>query len=482
MSVSYGIRQRIKKISSSQAGDMASYAIALFFMKGLSLVMLPIITRYLAPAEMGQLEILAVTGALLGILFSVALHEALYRFAGQAKGEEQAKIANSLFTMTLLFSFCAGCTGIAFLAHIEWPTDWELEKTPVLILFGSLTIEGALAMSLAWLRMLEQSKIFTLICIVTSSLQVTLVLLGLEMGFSINGVLIAGFIAHLIQLGWVVRTTQLKLHIPTSRFIKQSLKYTAPIMLSGICAFGLNGAERWFILEGESFAALGQYAIAAKFALAMCILVQPFGMWWMPKRFAMLDSNVEKATRITEKGIAYICLLALTISLFGQWALEFLLTDTYTPASQLLTGAIFMVLGKEYCELLNLGLLKQKKTSTLFYINLVSAIFAITAMMVTYQYGIWSIILTVGITQLLRAIAIFAFSQRSFRLPYNTYKLCIILVITLVGMATLNSSASIVTMLFTWVVTCFGIIISVIPDKIRIFSSLSKLTTNSKAL
>lgn len=214
----------------------------------------------------------------------------------------------------------------------------------------------------------------------------------------------------------------------------------------------------------------------------MCILVQPFGMWWMPKRFAMLDSNVEKATRITEKGIAYICLLALTISLFGQWALEFLLTDTYTPASQLLTGAIFMVLGKEYCELLNLGLLKQKKTSTLFYINLVSAIFAIIAMMVTYQYGIWSIILTVGITQLLRAIAIFAFSQRSFRLPYNTYKLGIILAITLVGMATLNSSASIVTMLFTWVVTCFGIIISVVPNKIRIFSSLSKLTSDSKAL
>ncbi|MDN2480880.1 lipopolysaccharide biosynthesis protein [Vibrio agarivorans] len=463
MSARKSATDRLATLFHSQTGAMASYAIALFIMKGLSLIMLPIITRYLAPSEMGQLEILAVTGALMGIFFSVALHEALYRFAGEAKGSKQKCIANQLFTLTFLFSFIAGLFFLVLIATSEWPSDWELEKNPVLILFGSLTIEGALAMSLAWLRMQDRARIFSLICIMTSTLQVTLVLISLELGYGIEGVLASGFIAHLLQLTWVVKTSQLQFQLPPALFVKTSLRYTAPIMLSGLCAFGLNGAERWFILEGESFTTLGHYAIAAKFALAMCILVQPFGMWWMPKRFAMLDSNPENATRITEKGIAYICLLALSISLFGQWALEFILTDTYTPASQLLIGALFMVLGKEVCELVNLGLLKQKKTSTLFYINLITACAALLCLALTYHFGIWSIIITIGAAQLLRASAIFYFSQRTFPMPYQIHKVGFMILATLVGMYLLHQLESVLSLIVVWFICCTSVLWVVAP-------------------
>ncbi|MDR9827885.1 hypothetical protein RCJ22_20010 [Vibrio sp. FNV 38] len=467
MNNSNSLTHKLSTLFNPQTRDMASYAVALFFMKGLSLIMLPIITRYLSPSEMGQLELLAVSGALLGILFSLALHEALYRFAGEAKGKKQQQIANDLFSLTLICSFVAGVTGLLTLWHFPWNPAWELDKTPVAILFGSLTIEGALAMSLAWLRMQNRAKVFSLICIVTSSLQVTLVILFLSMDWAIEGVLISGFIAHALQLAWVVKTTGLKIAMPSVTFIKKSLKYTAPIMLSSACAFGLNGAERWFILEGETFAMLGQYAIAAKFALAMCILVQPYGMWWMPKRFSMVESNAVQATRITEKGIAYVCVLAITVSLFGRWALELLLTDIYAPASQLLTGAIFMVLGKELCELVNLGLLKQKKSSILFYINFFTCITVLIGMSLTYQYGIWSIMLAIGIAQMMRAILIYGFSQRHFYLPYKVNHLCLIVTTTLLSLLFFTMTESVWAMLTIWLLGIITITITIVPDVVR---------------
>ncbi|MFA0697744.1 hypothetical protein AB4585_23860, partial [Vibrio sp. 10N.222.49.C9] len=154
-----------------------------------------------------------------------------------------------------------------------------------------------------------------------------------------------------VQFILLILASKLTITLPSTQFINTNLRYSLPLMLSGLVAFGLNGAERWLMLEGESLAMVGQYAVAAKFALAMCVLVQPFGMWWMPKRFVVANSNPLKAARTTELGIMYVCLLALFIALFGQWLLAFALTEDYSIAGQLLVGALFMVLGKEFAEL-----------------------------------------------------------------------------------------------------------------------------------
>ncbi|MGL6260223.1 lipopolysaccharide biosynthesis protein [Vibrio sp. WXL210] len=476
---SASVVSKCRALLSSQAGDMLSYAIALFFMKGLSLLMLPIITRYLSPEQLGQLEILAVTGALLGILFSLALHEALYRFAGEAKGKQQRQIANYLFTLTLVLSFSATLVMVTAIWQFSWPSEWQIDKRPFLILFGSLGIEGALAMALAWLRMQNRAKTFSMICIVTSTLQVIMVITSLEFGFDIEGVLLSSFVAHILQLIWVVQTSRLRLRVPNREFIRQSIRYSSPIMLSGLCAFGLNGAERWFILEGDSFAVLGQYAIAAKFALAMCILVQPFGMWWLPKRFAMLEQSTQRTAAITERGIAYICFLAISVVVFGRWTLDLILTQSYSQAAELLTGAIFMVLGKELCELVNLGLLKHKRSSTLFYINLTTCTLALGCVSLTYQYGVWAVMVIIGIAQTLRAATLYIASQRSYRLPYNTGKICLMVTLTLCGLISLHQTNLLQFHLLIWLVYSVVLASITMPDLFKRMPDLFKQLTSA---
>lgn len=83
--------------------QMAAFALSIALSKGLSLIMLPIFTRFLTPAEMGELELVATTMAVLGILISFALHEALYRFATK----NGLTRADQIFTLTFALSLFA---------------------------------------------------------------------------------------------------------------------------------------------------------------------------------------------------------------------------------------------------------------------------------------------------------------------------------------------------------------------------------------
>ncbi|MCG6295781.1 lipopolysaccharide biosynthesis protein, partial [Vibrio vulnificus] len=135
---------------------------------------------------------------------------------------------------------------------------------------------------------------------------------------SITSILAASVMTHLVQVIWLQRLCRLPLIQPKAAQILDFILYSIPIALSGMVAFLMNGAERWVIATTDTIESLAFYAIAAKFALALCILVQPFGMWWMPKRFSVyLREGAQQAARITQYGLVWIAMLAAGIAYFA---------------------------------------------------------------------------------------------------------------------------------------------------------------------
>jgi hypothetical protein len=224
------------------------------------------------------------------------------------------------------------------------------------------------------------------------------------------------------------------------------------MMLSGMCAFGLNGAERYFIAESSGLVTLGYFAIAAKFALAMCVLVQPFGMWWMPKRFAMLTNNPQKACDITQLGIILVCVLAITVTLFGQWGITHILPKSYAPVATIISGTIFMVLGKECAELLNLSLLSQKRTVSLLRINITVTLITLVGCYLLMDHGLWALMVSVGVGQLMKALSILLVGQYGQRLPYSYTTLSSTLIVTITAIMGLSLSSHALTSLVMAVV------------------------------
>ena len=73
----------------SLLNQSALYGLSIFLMKGIALIMLPIYTSYLTPADYGRLEVLVIFSNIACIVLGFGLVEALYRFVGLADGIEK---------------------------------------------------------------------------------------------------------------------------------------------------------------------------------------------------------------------------------------------------------------------------------------------------------------------------------------------------------------------------------------------------------
>ncbi len=410
----------MKQLDLSAFKSMSIYAVSLFLMKGVSLLMLPVMANYLSPTQLGELELLATTTAFLCLLVGLSMHENLYRFVGAIKSAPQRLSQTASIYYSCLVISAVLCLALIWLIqqlkhHLTMFTEYQLILVVVVLLF-----ESALAISTAWLRMQDKAMTFLKVSVVCTVLQVTLILTVLMTKPEVTSIFAAGVFATFVQFLILHCINQFKPVLPSYGELKKYFIYSLPLMLSALVAFGLNGAERWFIAYSSSLETLGLYAIAAKFALAMCILVQPFGMWWMPKRFETLNhSGVHKASMITELGIFYVCSLAVLVGIGAQLVIRVALPDVYASACALVIGTIFMAMLKEISDLINIGLLYQKKTHWLLAINISSTAVGLSLCWITLSLGVWGVIISIISAQAIRLALITYFSQYVYSIPYQ---------------------------------------------------------------
>lgn len=419
---------------ASAMGDMLTYAIGIFLVKGISLLMLPLMAQYLEPAQLGKLELLAISSSFLGIFISVALHEALYRFAGEKSSHvEQKRIANQLFSLTLTVSMVVVALLLIIMMTInDLPSLISpLTTDELYVVIASLSLEGAIGVALAWIRMQNRARQFLLISIATTLLQVSLIIIVLLTSPSVVRLLMATAVAHIFQFIIIQRTQRFAFSLPSIQYSSRYFKYCLPLMLSGLLAFGLNGAERWLILYATNLEQLGLYAIAAKFTLAMCILVQPFGMWWMPKRFNVIkQQGVKVAATYTQYGVVLIAVLAVGVAFFGQAFIIMALPDTFELAGKLLVATLAIAVFKELTELFNVGILVEKNTNTLLKINIVCTFSGLLIAFSVSSFGVWGILGAVFSVQVSRMLLVMIISQRLCSLPYQLSALISLFIVT----------------------------------------------------
>ncbi|PMJ89859.1 oligosaccharide flippase family protein [Vibrio sp. 10N.261.55.A7] len=418
--------------------NMLIYAVSLFLAKGISLIMLPFIARYLSPDQLGQLELLATTTVFLSLLVGFAMHENLYRFVGEIiERNLQFKKVCELYTYAVVISAAVGVTVSVGLFFVP-SSEGILSTQNISLIALVLAFESALGISTAWLRFQDKAKTFFVISILSSVLQVSGVIFVLLYTPSVTNIFAVGVVTSLIQLVILHGVNRFNWVWAGLNHLLAMLRYSTPLMLSTLVAFGLSGAEKWIIGLSVSIETLGYYAVAAKFSLAMCILVQPFGMWWMPKRFnALSKKGASYTVQVTQVGILYITILALAVGSFSQLFISAALPSAYLNAATLVSGVIVMALFKELAELVNIGILNQKKTHWVLNINIICTLlgltlsWVLTSTLVFGELGIWGVIIAISIAQVSRAALLLFYSQKLNPLPYQYHALLLIIANTL---------------------------------------------------
>lgn len=421
---------RLKSLVPPAIKHTIVYGLSIALMKSISLIMLPITAFYLRPEQFGQLELLTSIGIVCSILVGLGMENTLFRYAATAPDTIQKKqCAANILILALLTGFIAATIGWLLAPKLITATSVDISVLQLRLVFVIISMEGAIAIPLAWFRMQERVKLFFFATSLRTFAQALLIIIFLRLNFEVTGVLSACLIAAGAQalVLTVMMLKEVGIWFKLNRTVHY-LCYSLPIVGSGFIAFSLAGFDRWLLADMGSLTDVAIYGVAAKFALATVLLVQPFGMWWLPKRFAVLKQTqgADRAAHYIMIGIIVVMAIAVLVSFISPFLIHLLLPSDYHEAMQYVLWLILAMAFKEISELVNIGCFCGTSTYQQLIINIVCAAIGVSIMWAGIsQWGIWAVVVALNLAYFSKAALFYIASQRNLPLPYDLLRITI---------------------------------------------------------
>lgn len=403
------------------------YGLGLVLMKGIAFLMLPIYTRYLSTYEYGQLEVLVTFTNLMSLIIGMGLIESLYRFTGGKKQVDRQRVISTVMVLTAVISLV-----FLGLMHLVGQTVSTLIPGEIPLLWlqwisVSLCLSAIITIPLTWLRMNDRAVEFFIATVTVAVIQSGLSFYLLVHDHGVMSIVWSGIIATSIMLCIVMLRIRSDLSFAwRTAEIKQLLKYGWPFIISGFAGFILSGADRWLLADLFDLETLAVYAIAAKFAFLPVMLMQPYALWWYPKRFNYLSGKNQLVSNARHSVMGAV-LAVLTCGMTGLAApliIRWLTPIEYHDAIELLPLFLTAVAMKICSEYLNMGCFINNSSYQQMLIDVfASACGLILMVWLAHTIGLIGILVALNIAYLIRLMLFFVLSQKILSLPYQLDRL-----------------------------------------------------------
>ncbi|WP_419810867.1 lipopolysaccharide biosynthesis protein [Bacterioplanoides sp.] len=420
------------KQTSGVVSQALYYGIGIVLMKGVSLLMMPYLTRQLTPMEYGLLEALVVLADIGTIVMGFGLVEALYRFVGEADTRQRETIVASCTGLTLVITLLAVLLLAVFQSQLLALLPLGIGQLELWLIAVPTLAEGLIVIPLTLMRMQSMAKQFCIYNVIKVLLQASLIVLLLESDSdaysNIQAVLIAGAIASTMLVCLLIRyllrqSGGFSQIVSLNRTVVGQLsRYGGPIVLSRMGLFAITGLDRWLLADRVGVEQLAVYAIASKFALILGLMMQPFALWWFPARFQLLQQDngpqrcADFALLGTNIGIFLGAAMVLTLPAF----VLLVLPQSYHAAASIVVWLALVNVLKNAGDLLNLGCFAGNSSQSQMWIQWACAAVAITGYWwLVPVYGVWGAVWVLLLVYGLRLLSFYIVSQYLLPLPYQ---------------------------------------------------------------
>ena len=265
----------------------AVYGIGTLLVQAASVVLVPLYTRYLPPADYGILQILYRVGEIINICLVISgVRMATLTFFGQSKsetGRERIAATVSLFLVIVLVA----CTLVV--TALSGPLSRYLEISQSLLICGvvATTLEAAVVMPLAMMQARVESLQFVITSVAMFVVRVGLTILTVAgLGWGIWGVIASNATTAIVfgvalSLREMIRGS----FVPEIGRFKELVRFALPFIPGGLCFMVLHNGDQFFLV-GYDENELGIYALAYKLVRAVGMFsVIPLYQVWSARMF-----------------------------------------------------------------------------------------------------------------------------------------------------------------------------------------------------
>lgn len=441
----------------------AIYAIPTIVSQGLSLLLVPLYTRVLVPADYGSLDLLIVFGSLVNLTIALEISQGVARFyTDEADPEQKVVYASSAFWFTVACYFVFAVVALAGsdrLAKLVMGRDDMVGAFRIGIVY--IGINGVLALIQNQFRWeLRATRYTTVSLLVLFSTAGSAVWFTYGLHWGLEGLLLGmmtGSVTGVAYGLWHLRNS-FRLRFNASR-LKEMLIFSAPLVPSGIAVFISNYIDRLMINHYLSIDEVGLYGIGFRLAGIVGVVMVGFRGALMPLIYTHYrdPDTPEQLAHIFRLFLALSLLIFSGLTLFAHDILVVMTTPVYYSAAQVV---IFLVpailLAQMYIFAPGIGI--TKKTYLFVWVNLGGATLNTVLN--------WWLIPVMGIrgaalATLLGYVSVFTtymiLSQRLYHVPHDWLRL---------GMATASvtgvvvlASAFSVDDSTRWALSCIALIV-----------------------
>lgn len=316
-----------------------TYSAAIFGARALSLLLLPLYTRYLSPTDYGVLELLDLTVNVIGILVGTRVGQALFYFYFSATTDHhRTRCVSTAFLGSAVLGAAFAALALPAAPEISYLVFGKVDYAPYfrLLLLGfsfSLPVE----VGYSCMRMLGQSKAY-----VRTSLLGLLGAAGMNVVFLVSFHLgvksmllsaLASSVALAAYMAWyTLRPMGFNLDL---RVFGALLKYSLPLSLGGLAVFCVHYGDRAFLRRYVSLADLGVYGLAYKLGMLITYLYTPFALHWNARVAAIVKQPDSERTysRSLTYLTATLTFAVVALSLFVEPVLHLLVSPAFYGAA-----------------------------------------------------------------------------------------------------------------------------------------------------
>lgn len=279
-----------------------------------SFIMLPVYTKYLAPADYGIIELISVALDLTLLLLGARVAVGIFKYYSDAESPTEK---NKVIATALALMLGVHLLAVAVIAVFNRPISMMLDAAPdfgtALAVYSlSAVFSAANEVFFSYLKILDRAFTYVAINMLKLVLQLALniwLIVYLDMTYwgIIWSAVISSAVLTTIFAAWLLPTTGFNV---SKYYAKKLVQFSAPIILASLAMYYIMFSSRYYLQYFDDVNAVGIYALANKFGMIIFSLVAaPFSEYWSARQFDM--AKAPGSDRLFGQVFFYLSLIML---------------------------------------------------------------------------------------------------------------------------------------------------------------------------
>lgn len=310
-----------------------NYVGASFFLSGLSVITMPIMTRLLLPSDYGITSVYNSLVTILTVVFALGLNGALGRFYYESI-DEFPKFYGTV-TITSFFSSLLGLVIIILLRNFLCEL-LNLPEMLVVLAAGAALFGVSFGLVSSYLTASHESAKLSKISIwrgvgnVAMVIPVTMLLSQNKYLGTVYVGLFWAFVNYVYSIVIFFRVGVLKFNV--SQF-KYAVLFGLPLVLHGLSGYLLNTFDQVMINKMVGASEAGLYALAYRVGLLFQMVITGLTQAWGPVFFEkMKNDEYDTINKMGKKYSLIVALIALVLAISAPVIVRLLASETYLSA------------------------------------------------------------------------------------------------------------------------------------------------------